>query len=184
MGPLACQRRTFARSNQNFVAGARLSQGAASTLSDLGDSKTQKALAPCMNSAPRTAQSHLACHACTEAGLARSRRGLGMVPETSPLARLRKGFARIELRGKGSSFARISWQVQGAGSTLCEMMKKTLALCVRNHLGCGGGVRSRNGPGDGSLARPGESFARWQEQCFRIVTKDFAAGDALSQGQV
>ena len=41
-------------------------------------------------------------------GLGRSRNGLGTVSETGPLARPREGFARFELRGRRSTFARSS----------------------------------------------------------------------------
>ena len=83
------------------------------------------------------------------------RNGFGTVSETGPLARPREGFARFELRGRRSTFARSSVDfVAGAAlsqhfrkvkyrfrgrrstfaSTLCELgdgkMQKTLALCV------------------------------------------------------
>ena len=66
------RRSTFARSSIGFVAGAALSQGAASTLCELGDGKMQKTLALCVNWA---------------SGLCRLRRlfggGLGTVSERS-----------------------------------------------------------------------------------------------------
>ena len=83
------------------------------------------------------------------------RNGFGTVSETGSLARPREGFARFELRGRRSTFARSSVDfVAGAAlsqhfrkvkyrfrgrrstfaSTLCELgdgkMQKTLALCV------------------------------------------------------
>ena len=71
------------------------------------------------------------------------RDGPGTVSETGPLARPRAGFARFELRGRRSTFARPSIDFvagaalsQGAGFCLCELgdskMQKTLALCVNS----------------------------------------------------
>ena len=90
------------------MAGAALSQGAASTLCELGDGKMQKTLALCVNWASGLCANHLGCDACTEAVSERSRNGLGTVLETGPLARPREGFARFELRGRRSAFARSS----------------------------------------------------------------------------
>ena len=90
------------------MAGAALSQGAASTLCELGDGKMQKTLALCVNWASGLCANHLGCDACTEAVSERSRNGLGTVSETGPLARPREGFARFELRGRRSTFARSS----------------------------------------------------------------------------
>ena len=93
----------------------------------------QKTLALCVNWASGLCANHLGCDACTEAVSERSRNGLGTVSERSrrraQLARPREGFARFELRGRRSTFARssidfvagaalsqgqvsISWQVQ------------------------------------------------------------------------
>ena len=68
----------------------------------------QKTLALCVNWASGLCANHLGCDACTEAVSERSRNGLGTVSETGPMARPREGFARIELRGRRSTFARSS----------------------------------------------------------------------------
>ena len=61
-----------------------------------------------MNWASGQCANHLGRDACTEAVSERSRNGLGTVSETGPLARPREGFARFELRGRCSTFARSS----------------------------------------------------------------------------
>ena len=67
-------------------------------------------------------------HGCLKKRLERSRNGPGTVTETGPLARLRDGFTRFELRGRRNTFARSSVDFvagaalsQGAGSTLWEL---------------------------------------------------------------
>ena len=104
-------------------------------------------------------------------------RSLGTVSETGPLARPREGFARFELRGRRSTFARSSIDFvgaalsQGAASTLCELgdskMQKTLALCLNwasglcaNHLGCDACTESRNGLGDGPIGTAARRFRK------------------------
>ena len=126
----------------------------------------QKTLALCVNWASGLCANHLGCDACTEAvsersrnGLGtvseRSRNGLGTVSETGPLARPREGFARFELRGRRSTFARssidfvagaalsqgqvsISWQAQHslrAGGWQDAENVGAVRECA-NHLGC------------------------------------------------
>ena len=181
------RRSTFARSSIDFVAGAALSHGQvsiswqaqhfrkvecrfrgrrstfASTLCELGDGKMQKTLALCVNWASGLCANHLGCDACTEAVSERSRNGLGTGSETGPLARPREGFARFELRGRRSTFARssidfvagaalsqgqvsISWQAQHFRKVKCQ-------------------IRGRR-----------STFAR--------SSTKFVAGASLSQGQV
>ena len=131
--------------------------------------------------------------------------GLGTVSETGPLARPREGFARFELSGRRSAFARSSIDFvagaalsQAAASTLCELgdgkMQKTLALCVNwasglcaNHLGCDActeavSERSRNGLGTGSERV--RRRAHWHGRAKVSQGLNCVAGAALSQGQV
>ena len=69
----------------------------------------QKTLALRVNWASGLCANHLGCDACTEAVSERSRNGLGTGSErVRNLARPREGFARIELRGRRSTFARSS----------------------------------------------------------------------------
>ena len=145
------------------MAGAALSQGAASTLCELGDGKMQKTLALCVNWASGLCANHLGCDACTEAVLERSWNGLGTVSETGPLARPREGFARFELRGRRSTFARssidfvagaalsqgqvsISWQAQHFRKVKYRFRgrRSTFARCCVHSLRAGGWQDAEN----------------------------------------
>ena len=145
------------------MAGAALSQGAASTLCELGDGKMQKTLALCVNWASGLCANHLGCDACTEAVSERSRNGLGTVSETGPLARPREGFARIELRGRRSTFARSSIDFV-AGAALSQ--------------------------GQVSISWQAQHFRkvkykiRGRRITFARSSTEFVAAAALSQGQV
>ena len=77
----------------------------------------QKTLALCVSWASGLCANHLGCDACTEAVSERSRNGLGTGSERvrngfgdGPIgtAAPREGFARFELRGRRSTFARSS----------------------------------------------------------------------------
>ena len=65
----------------------------------------QKTLALCVNWASGQCANHLGCDACTEAGAERVRNGLG---DGTIGTAAREGFARFELRGRRSTFARSS----------------------------------------------------------------------------
>ena len=135
------------------MAGAALSQ--ALTLCELGDSKMQKTLALCVNWASGLCANHLGCDACTEAVSERSRNGLGTVSET--------GFARFELRGRRSTFARSSIDFV-AGAALSQ--------------------------GQVSISWQAQHFRkvkykiRGRRITFARSSTEFVAGAALSQGQV
>ena len=116
------------------MAGAALSQGAASTLCELGDGKMQKTLALCVNWASGLCANHLGCDACTAAVSERSQNGLGTGSETGPWARPREGFARFELRGRRSTFARSSIDfVAGAALSQGQVSISWQAQHFRKH---------------------------------------------------
>ena len=94
----------------------------------------QKTLALCVNWASGQCANLLGCDACTAAVLERSRNGLGTVSETGPLARPREGFARFELRGRRSTFARSSIDfVAGAALSQGQVSISWQAQHFRNH---------------------------------------------------
>ena len=106
----------------------------ASTLCELGDGKMQKTLALCVNWASGLCANHLGCDACTAAVSERSRNGLGTGSETGPLARPRAGFARFELRGRRSTFARSSIEfVAGAALSQGQVSISWQAQHFRKH---------------------------------------------------
>ena len=130
----------------------------------------------------------------------RSRNGLGTGSETGPLAR---GFARFELRGRRSTFARssidfvagaalsqgqvsISWQAQHFRKVKCQIRGRRSTF-----------ARSSTKFVAGASLSQGQVQNSWQVQHFRKVkckirgtrstfarsSTDFVAGAALSQGQ-
>ena len=116
---------TFARSSIDFVAGAALSRGrvqiswqAQHFRKVLRPLSASWGIASCRNVGAmrelgfRTVRKPPRSRRLYGGGLGtvpeRSRNGLGTVSETGPLARPREGFARFELRGRCSTFARSS----------------------------------------------------------------------------
>ena len=105
----------------------------------------QKTLALCVNWASGLCANHLGCDACTAAVSERSRNGFGTVSErsrnglgtgseTGPLARPREGFARFELRGRRSTFARSSIDfVAGAALSQGQVSISWQAQHFRKH---------------------------------------------------
>ena len=196
------------------MAGAALSQGAASTLCELGDGKMQKTLALCVNWASGLCANHLGCDACTEAVSERSRRrahwhgrakvsqGLNCVAG----AALSQGSVKISwqaqhflkvkcrFRGRRSAFARCcvhslragGWQGEENVGAVRELGFRTVRKPPRLRRLYGGGLGTvlETGP----LARPREGFARFElrgrRSTFARSSIDFVAGAALSQGQV
>ena len=115
------RRSTFARSSIDFVAGAALSQGQVSIswqaqhfrkvlrpLSRAGGWQDAENVGAVRELGFRTVRKPPRLRRLYGGGLGRSRNGLGTVSETGPLARPREGFARFELRGRRSTFARSS----------------------------------------------------------------------------
>ena len=129
----------------------------------------------------------------------RSRNGLGTVSETGPLARPREGFARIELCGRRSTFARssidfvagaalsqgqvsISWQAQHFRKVKCQIRGRRSTF-----------ARSSTKFVAGASLSQGQVQNLWQVQHFRKVKckirgtrstfarsrTDFVAGAAL-----
>ena len=156
-----------------------------------------------MNWASGQCANHLGRDACTEAVSERSRNGLGTVSETGPLARPREGFARFELRGRCSTFARssidfvagaalspgrvqISWQAQHFRKVKYRFRGRRSTF-----------ARSSTEFVAGASLSQGQVQNLWQVQHFRKVkckirgtrstfarsSTDFVAGAALSQGQ-
>ena len=119
----------------------------------------QKTLALCVNWASGQCANHLGCDACTEAVSERSRNGCG----DGPIGRPREGFARFELRGRRSTFARSSIDfVAGAALSQGQVSISWQAQHFRK-------VKCR---------------FRGRRSTFPRSSVDFVAGAALSQGQV
>ena len=191
---------TFARSSIDFVAGAALSQGQVSISWQAQHSLRAGGWQDAENVGAvrelgfRTVRKPPRLRRLYGGGLGtvseRSRNGLGTVSETGPLARPREGFARFELRGRRSTFARssidfvagaalsqgqvsISWQAQHFRKVKCQ-------------------IRGRRS----TFARSSKNS--WQAHHFRKVkyricgrcstfarsSAKFVARAALSQGQV
>ena len=171
---------TFARSSIDFVAGAALSRGrvqiswqAQHFRKVLRPLSASWGIASCRNVGAmrelgfRTVRKPPRSRRLYGGGLGtvpeRSRNGLGTVSETGPLARPREGFARFELRGRRSTFARSSIDFV-AGASLSQ--------------------------GQVSISWQAQHFrkVKYKIRGRRITlarsSTEFVAGAALSQGQV
>ena len=168
----------------------------------------QKTLALCVIWASGLCANHLGCDACTAAVSERSRNGLGTGSETGPLARLREGFARIELRGRRSTFARSSIDfVAGAALSQGQVSISRQAQHFRKHsLRAGGWQDAENvgavrelgfrtvrkpprlrrlyGGGLGTVSERVRRRAHWHGRAKVSQGLNCVAGAALSQGQV
>ena len=171
---------TFARSSIDFVAGAALSQGrvqiswqAQHFRKVLRPLSASWGIASCRNVGAmrelgfRTVRKPPRSRRLYGGGLGtvpeRSRNGLGTVSETGPLARPREGFARFELRGRCSTFARSSIDfVAGAALSQGQVPNSWQAQHFRK-------VKYK---------------IRGRRSTFARSSTEFVAGAALSQGQV